>query len=321
MSDISPSPTIPPTPDSTPPVLGRPTPATPPVSGLGHTPGSLPTDQDWRTVITDENLRANPSIVNLNAKDANEAINALSHQLVHAQGMVGAEKVLRPKEDWTPEQHRDWRSEVLGNPKDAEGYKLTTLKLPEGVTEVPKEFKEAYISQVALLHGMSDAAAAASLEFILNSDAQMAADNKVKTDAMADKQLLELKTKWGDQYEAQMQVAEFGLQNAGHPDLVKMIADDPILRTHPLLTDLFYKVGQMLQSDKPSGLIEQQAPLGSKAQALQAIKEIEESSEYLKYINPKTTLDPTERMKKDSLLARRTELHMVAYGSEATAPV
>ena len=296
----------------------------PPVrKGLGNTadPNNPNINTDWRSTITDETLRANPTIANLKADNASEAINALSQQLVHAQGMVGAEKVLRPKQEWTPEQHKEWRKDVLGVPDSADGYKLETLKLPEGIAEMPKEFRDAFISQVALQAGMSDSQASLALQFVLNSDAQMSADSAEKTKAQADKQLLDLQTKWGDKYDAQMQIAEFGLKNTADPELVKMISDDPILSTHPLLTDHFYKVGQMLQSDSPAGLIENQAPLGSKAQALAAIREMELSDEYLKYINPKTYVDPTERIKKEALFKRRTELYAAAYEGEAVVPV
>jgi hypothetical protein len=289
-----------------------------PSRALGSKPGSSEDTSNWMNSVPEE-YRANPTIATMKAGDANEAIGLLSKQLVNAEGNLGKDKVLRPQDDWTPEQRSEWNADVLKVPTALDGYKMEALKLPEGITEVPKAFKDAFIESVGLKHGMSDAAATEAMQFVLNSDAQMAADAKAQAESTATQQLNALKTKWGDAYDAQLEVAEYGLANIADPELVKMIQDDPILSTHPLLNEAFHKVGTMLQGDGfvdggPGG---NGNALGSKAQALAAIKELEGSGEYIKYINPKTYLEPAERYKKDLLFKKRTELYQLAYDGEA----
>lgn len=275
--------------------------------------GSGSQTSDWRDKIQDESLRQDPTILNIKAGNADEALTALSQQLVHSQKVLGGEKVLRPKDDWTPEARREWKSEVLNIPVDKDGYKLEGFKAPEGA-HLPENFTSSFVENLANPLELSDAQASSILQHMVDSDQLRQKSMNEERSQTAEKQLLAVKEQWGDKYDANMEIVEYGLKSVAPERLVKLISDDSLLSTDPDLIDTFYKVGQMLQSDNPAGLREgSKAPLGNKAAALQRIQELEASNDWLKFINPKTILTPTEQMQKTALLKERTDLYAVAY--------
>jgi hypothetical protein len=275
--------------------------------------GAGSSTSDWRESIQDESLRQNPTILNIKASNPNEAITALSEQLVHAQKVLGGEKVLRPQENWTPEAMREWKSEVLQIPVNAEGYKLEQFKAPEGI-HLNEELKQNFINNLANPLELSDAQASSIFQHFVDSDQLRQKTEIEQRTQLAEQQLQSVKDRWGDNYDANMEIVEYGLKSTAPERLVKLISEDSVLSTDPDLIDTFYKVGQMLQSDNPAGLSENgQAPLGNKAAAMQRIQELEASEDWLKFINPKSVLTPTEQMQKTALLKERTDLYSVAY--------
>jgi hypothetical protein len=278
--------------------------------------GAGSSTSDWRDTIQDESLRQDPTILNIKASDPNEAINALSQQLVHSQKLIGGEKILRPKEDWEPQQLRDWKNEVLNVPKSVEEYQLSEFKAPEGM-HIPEDLQSNFIKEVADPLELTDAQASKIFQNMVDSNQLQTQTQETATRETAEKQLLQIKEKWGDKYDANMEIVEYGLKSVAPESLVEQITNDPVLSTNPDLIETFHKVGQMLQSDNPAGLKEKgAAPLGNKASALQRIQELEGSSDWLKYIQPKTLLTPTEQMHKQQLLEERSNLYAIAYAEE-----
>jgi hypothetical protein len=70
----------------------------------------------------------------------------------------------------------------------------------------------------------------------------------------------------------------------------------------------------MIQSDNPAGFDKQSGtPLGDKAQALNAIAELESSEEYMKLVMERGHLNATDSARKAELLQRRNDFYKVAY--------
>lgn len=281
--------------------------------GLGSG-SSNSTTTDWRQSLTNEAHRTNPTILNVKASSADEALNMLSDQLINAQTLIGGDKVLRPKEDWSEKQLSEWRNDVMGVPINKDGFKLEGLNVPEGV-KMSDEYRSGFIDNVALKLSLDDNQTSGILQHLVNEEAANKVQIQQHNSELAQKQLLAMQEKWGDQFDANMQIAEHGLHNLAPEAFIKMIESDPTLSTHEMVIETFFKAGQMMQSDNPSGMNvnNDTTPLGDAAQALNAINELESSADYLKFTQAKVHLEPSEMIAKAAMLERRTGLYAVAY--------
>lgn len=111
-------------------------PATPPAGGAGDppatplvTPPATPPVTDWRSDI-DVSIKDHPSL-----KDFKSPAD-LAKSWVEAQKLIGVDKLPMPPKDAKPEVREKFLNDVydrLGRPKEAKEYKITDVKLPEGV--------------------------------------------------------------------------------------------------------------------------------------------------------------------------------------------
>jgi len=284
--------------------------------GLGNSGGSS-NNGDWRDHITDEGMRLDPTIANIKATTSEEAINALSDQLINAQKLLGGDKILRPKEDWEADKMADWRHDVLKIPKTIEEYKLEAFKKPE-TAHFSDEDRSSFVKSMHEAH-LDDSQAAHVLQYFYDmaSTSEVAEGQFLETNSQ--EQLNEIREMWGDEFDAKMQIAEHGLNTVAPKEFVDFIAEDPTLSTNSMIIQTFYKVGQMLMSDNPAGMGDKggTGPVGAKGQALNQISELESSKEYLELLNPNKFLQPDEKMLKDKLLERRSELYEIAYAEDS----
>jgi len=110
---------------SEPPV--NPEPAPEAVATPESTPAVAPAtpEPSWRDSLSAD-LRDNPTLASI--KD----VESLAKDHVNVQKLIGADKIARPQEDWTPEQHEEFWTK-LGRPMAAEDYDLSGFTPPEGV--------------------------------------------------------------------------------------------------------------------------------------------------------------------------------------------
>ena len=175
---------------------------------------------DWKAGLIDE-LKNDPSIAQI--KD----INSMAKSFIHAQRMVGANKVVIPGANATPD---DWNAffKAVGRPDAPEGYDLPGPKDEKAAGyEAYKQFRD-----TAHKAGLTNAQASSVLEFLValgeseysNADAAI---RQQREQAAAD-----LRKEWGMAYDRNLAVANrlvqaFGGDEDSQKALAGAINNDP----------------------------------------------------------------------------------------------
>ena len=183
---------------------------------------------DWKASLSDE-VRADKSLENI--KD----IESLAKSYVHAQKLVGAEKIPVPNKYAT---EKDWDAvyEKLGRPKSADGYKY---QLPEN-QKVDEAALKTFSAQAHKL-GLLPTQAQGVVNFYNEMMGKQVADADSVALAQREKAMTELKTEWGQAFDQKLQKAnnvvsqvfpkgimsmnlEDGTKIGDHPEVIKAFA-------------------------------------------------------------------------------------------------
>jgi hypothetical protein len=169
---------------------------------------------------------------------------SLAKGYVHAQRMVGREKIALPRED-APEE---WEAVYnrLGRPEKPEGYELVLPNgVPEGMEAGPDW--ERHYREFAHGTGLTKKQAGAVWEFVhrIAGEGLRGAAEKQREWAEAGEK--ENRTLWGTEYGRKMKIArraalEFGGEEAGR-----------LAERNPSLARMFARVGERLGEDRLGG--------------------------------------------------------------------
>jgi len=186
---------------------------------------------DWREGL-DPTIKSHPSIANFKSPGD------LAKSWVEAQKLIGRDKIPVPgpkatKEDW------DTVFERLGRPKDATGYAIPDIKVPEGYPAPTKEFLAEFTGK-ALELGMLPAQVNGLYQWFMDSqinEFNQFGEERSKERGEAENSLRKL---WGKAFEQNFQIAEQAVNKYGteqfieklkktgmnnDPDMIKFIAD------------------------------------------------------------------------------------------------
>lgn len=213
--------------------------------GAGGT-GNQNNTPDWRTSLP-EDLRSEKVFESIKGKDWSEAGPVLAKNYLNAQKLVGAEKLVIPGKDATPEQIAEFRTK-LGVPAKPEEY---GLKLPEGLTE-DKLDKARVDAWKKHLHdqGVPKAAAEALITQYLTDEHSLM---QARAKAQADEQkawATQLKEQFGNEYDTKVNLARYALEQFKDPALISWL-EETGAGSHPAVVAFFSKVGQALSDDSP----------------------------------------------------------------------
>ena len=183
---------------------------------------------DWKASLSDE-VRADKSLENIND------IESLAKSYVHAQKLVGSDKIPVPNKHATD---KDWDAvyEKLGRPKTAEEYKFN---LPEDqkVDDAALKNFSTQAHKLGLLPGQAEGMVKFYNEM---KSTELAAAESTAT-GQREKAITELKTEWGQAYDQKLQQAnnvvasvfpqgfmntnlEDGTKLGDHPAVIKAFA-------------------------------------------------------------------------------------------------
>lgn len=188
--------------------------------------------KDWREGL-DPTVKNHPSLQNF------KTTGDLAKSWVEAQKLIGRDKIPVPdpnkatKEDW------DLVFERLGRPKDATGYNIPEVKLPEGYPAPDKQFMEDLKAKAFEL-GLLPAQINNLYSWFM--DYNIAEFNRYGESRIAERGEAEnaLRKLWGKAFEQNFQIAEQAVNKYGtekfieklratglnnDPDMVKFIAD------------------------------------------------------------------------------------------------
>lgn len=194
-----------------------------------------------------EEFRTNPTIAQ--AKD----INGLVKMTIDAQSMVGADKILAPKEDWT---ESDWNQhyEKLGRPEDKDGYSLPDYSKWENVPEgfdIKEDQYEAFKDSLHK-HGVSKRQGDAIIQDILQQNVESFRTNVGERDSLINESTQKLKDEFGDNFSGNIEVAESVLKKFGSEDLGGFLRDSGLDSNYDFVKFLV-DVGKHFTEDSGDG--------------------------------------------------------------------
>ena len=195
------------------------------------------TNTDWKVSLSDD-VKADKSLENI--KD----INALAKSYIHAQKMVGSDKIPVPNKYATED---DWNAvyEKLGRPKTADGYKFD-LPQDKQVDEVSlKEFS----SQAHKL-GLLPSQAQGMVKFYNEITAKSLQDADSKALTARETSTKELKQEWGQAFDQKVSQAATLAKSVGATELLDTnLADGTKLGDHPVMIKAFAELANKMGED------------------------------------------------------------------------
>ena len=201
---------------------------------------------DWKASLSDE-IRADKSLENI--KD----IEGLAKSYVHAQKLVGSDKIPVPNKFAT---EKDWDAvyEKLGRPADATGYKYD---LPEDqkIDEASLKNFSDQAHKLGLLPGQANG----MVKFYNEMTAASLQESETTAVAAREASSIELKKEWGQAFDQKISQAANLAKSVGATELFNAnMADGTKLGDHPIMikafADLAGKMGEdnITQSSGPA---------------------------------------------------------------------
>ena len=207
----------------------------PALSGDTNTPIQ---NTDWKASLSDE-IRNEKSLENISD------IESLAKGYVHAQRLVGADKIPVPNKFATEE---DWNKvyEKLGRPKSADEYKFN---LPEDKTvdeAALKTFAE-QAHKLGLLPGQADGV----VKFYNDMIGQELSNANSIAEAARNKATTELKTEWGQAYDQKLAAANNVVASVFPPGFMSMNMEDGTkIGDNPAVIKAFAMLAERMGEDK-----------------------------------------------------------------------
>ena len=205
--------------------------------GAGDAGGSSAgSAMDWRASL-DETLRADPTLADI--KD----LNGLAKSYVHAQRMIGKDKVSIPIEGADPSEW-DMFYERLGRPGDG-NYKLE----PNGVVPDGLEFDPASLDRFKKIfhsHGLTQKQAEGLFKDYMGYVGEQHQAIAQTGQASREQWVSEVKSEFGKAFDERVDLAVRAVETFGGQELIQWL-DQTGLGDHPMFVKMFAKIGQQMQ--------------------------------------------------------------------------
>ena len=192
---------------------------------------------DWKANLSDE-VRADKSLENI--KD----IEGLAKSYVHAQKLVGADKIPVPNKYATD---KDWDAvyEKLGRPKSADGYKFD-LPQDKKVDEVSLKEFSTQAHKLGLLPGQAQG----MVKFYNEMTAKSLQDADGKALAAREASEKTLKQEFGQAYDQKVTQAATLAKSVGATDILnRNLEDGTKLGDHPDMIKVFAQLASKMGED------------------------------------------------------------------------
>lgn len=197
---------------------------------------------DWRGSLP-EDLRAHPALTDI------RDVSGLAKSFVHAQSMIGADKIVLPKADASPAEMADFYNK-LGRPGAADGYKFSETTV-EGA---PKdEATQKWARDIFHKHGLTQKQADGLYQdYVAKVGGDMKSMQEARS-AQREQALEQLRGEWkGNEFDVNVQLAQRAVKTFGSEDLVKYLNESGE-GDNPMLIKLFANIGKQLGEDQAFG--------------------------------------------------------------------
>ena len=210
---------------------------TPPPAATGNPPagGTGGETKTWRDTLP-EDIRSHAAISSF--KD----VESLTKSYIHAQGLVGKKGAIVPGEKATPEEWNNFYQQ-LGVPT-VDKYDLAMpkdYKMPEPVVA---KFKEAFAK-----NGVLPKQAAAIIETYAQFEGESVKASQAAKEAEFKTASDSLKKEWGDQFDTNLQAANFFLKEKGGQGAREYL-EQKGLAADPMVVKLLAEAGKLMGEDK-----------------------------------------------------------------------
>ena len=192
------------------------------------------TTSDWRESLP-EQIRGHEGL-----KDIKD-VGALANSYLHAQSMVGADKIAIPRKSATDE---DWSNVYakLGRPEEAKGYEL---QFGEG-QEVNDDFLNAF-KEVSHNAGFTNKQAQKLATWYQSQVTSQEEIQEAQFRSLQEESVTALKKEWGKAYDERVKTASNVLQEFGDTTLADMrLADGSLVGDSPQMVKLLANMGKYL---------------------------------------------------------------------------
>jgi hypothetical protein len=272
--------------------------------GSGGSGGSGGESADWRSTL-DSSIRDDPSLKNISD------IPTLAKSYVHAQKLVGQDKIPAPRADW---KDQDWATlwNRLGRPEAPNGYKKPeNLKLEEGIKLDDAKLSKAFEQFHKM--GLSGKQADQMIEFyagVLNEGVKGDRDQQAQK---MDQAISELRTKYGDKFDARVDLARSVIDKFGgdNDELIKYF-DERGLSNDPKLISLLSSIGEAMMEDRARDGTGQSLFVRDGTQAMAEIESLVMDTEFQQALNSR------EHPGHNVALEKWERLHKLAYPGKIT---
>lgn len=176
----------------------------------------MPDDNtDWKEQHLPEEMRADPSL-----KDIAD-IPALAKSYIHAQGMVGADKVVIPKDGASDEEWTAFYTK-LGRPETSDKYEV---KNPENMPEdfpLSEELVKGFLETCHKL-GLTPAQVTGVYDWFLNDEIKVFNDARRENEEAVASATKELRSNWGKAFDTKYNQIETMIDTYGDDDLKSLL--------------------------------------------------------------------------------------------------
>ena len=193
---------------------------------------------DWKSSIPEE-IRGHSSLEHIND------IGALAKSYVHAQQMVGADKIALPGKSATADEWGEVYAK-LGRPESPDGYELTYNNVPEGA-EVD-DGMVSWFKETAHRAGMNAQQAQVMLDAYNEMTFGQAETMGAELQARIDEVESDLRKEFGNAFDDRMNLANGVLAEFGNPEMTEIqLADGTLLGDNPEVIRMLANMGVYLR--------------------------------------------------------------------------
>lgn len=239
--------------------LSSPEPMAPPAATPNPAPADPPKDVVRETLenvapsegrfslnsFADESLRSSPSLAKFADKDGVIDVEMLSKSYVHADQMIGRDKIVVPEgeDDWDEVYNK------LGRPETPDAYELERPELPEGVDAQYSEDEEKHFRVTAHQLGLNQKQASEAYKALVSQRLEQVGEwSKVRTQAR-EEAINTLRREQGENFPAYMNQAKAALREFADPVYLKHL-EDTGQDNDPQTIRMWAKVGQAMMGDR-----------------------------------------------------------------------